>query len=728
MRPRTIEEFIGQDHILGPGRLLRRAIAADMIGSIILSGPPGTGKTTLARVIANTTRSAFLSLNAVLGGVKDVRAAIEKAQEHRNLYGRRTILFVDEVHRWNKAQQDALLPWVENGTVILIGATTENPFFEVNSALVSRSRIFQLTPLTEGDLHQVARQALTDRERGYGKLNVRIDDDALDHLVRVADGDARTLLNALQLAVETTPDGFPPPADEPIHITLPVAEESIQRGALLYDREGDYHYDTISAFIKSVRGSDPDAALYWMARMIRAGEDPHYLFRRMLVLAGEDVGLADPYALGVVESAAAAFDRVGMPEGQYHLTHAALYLATAPKSNSALGYFDAARAVEEERSREVPKHLRDDNRDSAGFGHGEGYKYPHAYREHWVAQAYLPGDLAGRVFYQPSNQGYEARIAVDVARRREAQLAEVDDTADDGEILTFTPPGVGVGDGWSARTAASSKLREAARDALFAAASPPRHARVLVYEAGPPLLLWEALRRAPEGTVVALFCREEDRNRAAERTESVSESAAPQAPILLTGPPSRLLAGDDTGLLADLLSAGFEAIVCDRLFSRIAASGEDPATEAAALSRLAASAAPVVLTELSPMAGQRLSELASAFDAPPESVELLTEAERRLFDRSPEADRDNWARLLESTGFSLTECSTREVSDRRRLERDTVSGWLDTGGGYADTLADSHDGKDLARLRESIVARLAGRQVSWRRAFDLVAARRHDKA
>ncbi len=814
MRPRTIDEFIGQDHILGPGRLLRRAIAADMLGSIILSGPPGTGKTTLARVIANTTRSAFLSLNAVLGGVKDVRAAIEKAQEHHNLYGRRTILFVDEVHRWNKAQQDALLPWVENGTVVLIGATTENPFFEVNSALVSRSRIFQLTPLTEDDLSKVAQQALSDRERGYGGLNVQVDDDALDHLVRVADGDARTLLNALQLAVETTPDRFPPSADEPIHITVPIAEESIQRGALLYDREGDYHYDTISAFIKSVRGSDPDAALYWMARMIRAGEDPHYLFRRMLVLACEDVGLADPHALGVVESAAAAFDRVGMPEGQYHLTHAALYLATAPKSNSALGYFDAVKAVEEERSREVPKHLRDDSRDSAGFGHGEGYKYPHSYRDHWVAQAYLPGDLAGRIFYRPSSQGYEARIAVNVERRREVQLAEVDDTADDGEILTFTPPGVGVDDGWdgrahgresddngsaesgdrrsgtgdemsntaqtakrstvrrrwAARTAASSKLREAVRDSLFAAADPPRHARVLVYEAGPPVLLWEALRRVPEGTVVALFARDEDRDRAADRlgggsprnrnqpptdradeapsvqstnsddTGGWSESGdsavvdasassyvvAPQEPILLTGRPSQLLADEESGLLRELVSAGFEAIVCDRLFSRVAGEGDEPETEATALFYLAAPATPVVIAEPAPMAGQRLSEVAPSVNVPADTIELLTEAEHHLFHRSPESDRNRWRALLESVGFSLTECSTREVSDRRRLDRETVAGWIDVDGAYTKALDGRYNETRLVSLRDMILSRLAGRQVSWRRAFDLVSVRRKD--
>ena len=351
MRPRTLDEFIGQEHIVGPGRLLRRAIQADQLSSVIFYGPPGTGKTTLARIIANTTRAHFIAINAVLAGVADIRAAIATAQERRGQFGQRTILFVDEVHRFNKAQQDALLPWVENGTVILIGATTENPYFEVNKALVSRSRIFQLKPLTQDDLYAVARQALADPERGYGKLNVTIDDDALAHLVDVANGDARGVLNALELAVETTqPEPLSPDATDTqvasrltfdvsrIHITLAVAEESIQRRAVLYDKEGDVHYDTISAFIKSLRGSDPDAALYWMARMIYAGEEPRFIFRRMIIFAGEDVGLADPNALRVVMAAAQAFEYVGMPEGRFHLAEAALYLATAPKSNSAFAF------------------------------------------------------------------------------------------------------------------------------------------------------------------------------------------------------------------------------------------------------------------------------------------------------------------------------------------------------------------------------------------------------
>ncbi|HQF74563.1 MAG TPA: AAA family ATPase, partial [Treponemataceae bacterium] len=355
MRPRTLDEFIGQDHLIGPGRLLRRAIQADRLSSVIFYGPPGTGKTTLARVIANHTKSSFITLNAVLAGVQQIREAIAGADERRRLYEKRTILFVDEVHRWNRSQQDALLPWVENGTIILIGATTENPFFEVNKALVSRSRVFQLKPLTGDDLEKAALAAVADRERGYGKWAVEFTEDSLAHLVETASGDARSLLNALELAIETSVPSWPPEPGIRIVIDRQTAEESIQKKVVLYDRDGDYHYDVISAFIKSLRGRDPDAALYWLARMMSAGESPSFIFRRMLISACEDTGLADPHAISVVTSCAEAFDRVGLPEGQYHLAHAALYLATAPKSNSSLAYFDALAAVEEEDA-EVPNH------------------------------------------------------------------------------------------------------------------------------------------------------------------------------------------------------------------------------------------------------------------------------------------------------------------------------------------------------------------------------------
>lgn len=504
MRPRTLDEFVGQEHIVGPGRLLRRAIQADQLSSLIFYGPPGTGKTTLAMVIANSTQSHFITINAVLAGVKQIREAIADAHERRDLYGQRTTLFVDEVHRWNKAQQDALLPHVEKGTIILIGATTENPYFEVNKALVSRSRIFQLKLLSENDLRRIAGQALADPERGYGKLKVDLHPDALDHLTDVANGDARSVLNALELAVETTP----PNEDGVIVVDLAVAEESIQRRAVLYDKEGDAHFDTISAFIKSVRGSDPDAALYWMAKMIYAGEDPRFIFRRMAILAGEDVGLADPNAMGAVVSCWEAFERIGMPEGRFHLAQAALYLATCPKSNSTMAFFDALAAVETEQEADVPTHLKDGNRDKEGFGHGQGYVYPHAYRDHWVAQQYLPDALQGKLFYQPSDQGYERQIRDEVARRREAQLAAMLEIGDwrlgTGEVLTTSPANKGK-EAWLQRTISRAGRNLAAqRDKLFELAAVQRHHLVLDVNAGTGLLTWEAVRRGPEGGVWAL--------------------------------------------------------------------------------------------------------------------------------------------------------------------------------------------------------------------------------
>ncbi len=420
MRPRTLDDFAGQPHLLGEGRLLRRAIQADRVTSLIFFGPPGTGKTTLARIIAGTTERHFATLNAVLAGVKDIRQEIEAAQDRLRLHGTGTILFVDEVHRFNKAQQDALLPHVENGTVTFIGATTENPYFEVNKALVSRSRIFELHTLTEDDLRQVAQQALADPERGYGERAVQLGDDALAHLVGTANGDARSLLNALELAVETTP----PDDTGTVHVDLAVAEDSIQRRAVLYDKEGDAHFDTISAFIKSLRGSDPDAALYWLARMVYAGEDPRFILRRLLIFAAEDVGLADPRAVQVAVACASAFDYVGMPEGQFHLAACCLYLATAPKSNSAFAYFDALKHVQNEQTGEVPNPLKDGSRDKAGLGHGVGYKYPHAYRDGYVPEQYLPPEMQGLYFYAPREQGYERTVAERLAVWRERDAEE----------------------------------------------------------------------------------------------------------------------------------------------------------------------------------------------------------------------------------------------------------------------------------------------------------------
>lgn len=406
MRPQSLDELVGQDHIVGKGKLLRRAIETDrLFSSIILFGPPGTGKTTLAQLIAKASSADFVTISAVLAGVQELRTVVAEAKERRRLYNKRTLLFVDEVHRWNKSQQDALLPHVENGLLTLIGATTENPFFEVNKALISRSRVFEMRPLDHNALQTIMYRALQDEVRGYGKLNILLDEDAKELLIERSNADARNLLNAVELAVESTS----PDENGRIHITLPVAEESIQERALNYDKKGDSHYDTISAFIKSVRGSDPDAALYWVSKMLLSGEDPHFILRRLIILACEDIGMADPRALQVAVSAATAFDYIGMPEGYYPIAEAVLYCATAPKSNSALGIFSAMEKIKKEGAGPVPTHLMDSSRDAQALGHGQGYKYPHNFPEHHVKQQYLPKSVEGG-FYVPSDQGYEKII------------------------------------------------------------------------------------------------------------------------------------------------------------------------------------------------------------------------------------------------------------------------------------------------------------------------------
>ena len=420
MRPHTLDDFVGQEHIAGEGRLLRRAIETDrLFSSLIFWGPPGTGKTTLAMIIADSTARHFEIISAVLAGVADLRRIIKEAENRLGMYGQRTILFVDEIHRWNRAQQDALLPHVETGTIVLIGATTENPYFAVIGPLVSRSRIFQFEPLADDDVKVLLQRALNDAERGYGDRKVRIDDDALAHLVHVAGGDARDALNALELAVESTsPDDVDHSGRSIVHITLEVAEDSIQQRALRYDKTGDRHYDTVSAFIKSVRGSDPDAALYWMAKMVAAGEDPRFILRRLYILAAEDIGLADPNGIVVVNACAQAFEWVGMPEGQYHLSMATLYLATAPKSNSAGAYWSALAEIEAHGAGPVPIYLRDKSDTFRGalrehyrrtIGKHEGYKYPHDYADGWVEQRYLPDEIEGG-WFQPKGHGYEQEI------------------------------------------------------------------------------------------------------------------------------------------------------------------------------------------------------------------------------------------------------------------------------------------------------------------------------
>ncbi len=408
MRPKTLATYIGQEHILGQGKLLRKAIETDkLFSSMILWGPPGTGKTTLATIIANSTKSNFEVISAVTAGVAEIRQLVATAKQKLEIYNQRTIALVDEIHRFNKAQQDALLPHVENGTIILIGATTENPYFEVISALLSRSRVFNLKPLTQEQLINLLNQAINDKHNGYGDRQIKITVPALEHIANIAGGDARSALNALELSVEAVS----PDQDGMINIDLETAQEAMQQRAVSYDKNGDGHYDTISAFIKSIRGSDPDAALYWLAKMIYAGEDPKFIMRRLLILASEDIGLADPLGIVVVSACAQALEWCGLPEAQYHLAQATAYLATAAKSNSMKSYFEALGEVQKEGKVQVPTHLQDSSRDGKALGHGQGYKYPHDFPGHWVEQNYMPENLQGKNFYTPSDQGYEKKIS-----------------------------------------------------------------------------------------------------------------------------------------------------------------------------------------------------------------------------------------------------------------------------------------------------------------------------
>ena len=419
LRPETLDEIVGQEHIVGKDKLLYRAIKADKLSSIILYGPPGTGKTTIAKVIAKTTKAEFVQLNATVAGKKDMEEVVKRAGENLGMYGKKTILFIDEIHRFNKGQQDYLLPFVEDGTVILIGATTENPYFEVNGALISRSRIFELHPLSPDDIKKLIIRAVTDKEKGLGSYEAEIDDDAAAFLADISNGDARAALNAVELGVMTTDRSD----DGKIHITTEVAEQCIQKRVVKYDKDGDNHYDTISAFIKSMRGSDPDAAIFYLAKMLDAGEDIKFIARRMVICASEDVGNADPQALQVAVSAFLAAERIGMPESQIILSQAAAYIATAPKSNSAVeAIFEATRAVQETPNVTIPPHLQDAHYKSAGkLGHGVGYKYAHDFDNNYVKQQYLPYELEGREFYHISDNGYEKKIKEHMKRiKREA--------------------------------------------------------------------------------------------------------------------------------------------------------------------------------------------------------------------------------------------------------------------------------------------------------------------
>ncbi|MCP9891562.1 AAA family ATPase [Cyanobium sp. Aljojuca 7D2] len=655
LRPRSLDDFVGQEPILGQGRLLRRAIAADRVGNLILHGPPGVGKTTLARIIAGSTRAHFSSLNAVLAGVKDLRAEVDAAQQRLAHHGLRTTLFIDEVHRFNSAQQDALLPWVENGTLNLIGATTENPYFEVNKALVSRSRLFRLQPLEPEHLRQLLARALHDPEVGYGTRPIVVTPEAADHLVDVASGDARSLLNALELAVETTP----PEADGAITIDLAIAEESIQQRAVLYDKQGDAHFDTISAFIKSLRGSDPDAALFWLARMVEAGENPRFIFRRMLIAAGEDIGLADPQAMVVVEACAAAFERVGLPEGLYPLAQAALYLAGADKSNSVLGFFDALTGVRTANRQQVPSHLRDAHRDGQAFGDGVGYRYPHAYAEHWVAQQYLPSALQGEVFWQPGSLGWEGRRREQLQQRRAAQLAAAAElAADQGDVLSSSPDDPQL-ERWLQRQATAEGERlDNLRRRFWDGAHWQRNDRVLVLEARSLLWALDPLAATPEGGVVITVGQPSDLERLQAQLQVLDALRQPQLLVVPADAPASLQSQLEPGegsrfdwVVARQPWRGLNAQQLDKWIAavgaQLSANGQwrllfstpqlGPAAGLQALSRAAEPALQPLLEELSALERQQLQQ-------EPNPGQLARQA---LIDQGWRVEQQHWQESLQ---------------------------------------------------------------------------------
>lgn len=774
MRPRTLDEYIGQEHIVGKGRLLRRAIAADQLTSVIFYGPPGTGKTTLARVIANHTKSNFITLNAVLTGVQNIRESIVQAEQSYKLYGRRTILFVDEVHRWNKSQQDALLPWVENGTIILVGATTENPFFEVNKALVSRSRVFQLKPLESDDLKKAALAALMDKERGYGRWQIQFEEGALEHLVDTANGDARSLLNALELAVETTPEKWEPNGNPPcpaegsqIYISRETAEESIQKKVVLYDRDGDYHYDIISAFIKSLRGRDPDAAMYWLAKMVAAGEDPGFIFRRMLISACEDTGLADPYALAVVESCAAAFDRVGLPEGRYHLAHAALYLATAPKSNSSMAFFDALSAVQKENT-EVPNHLKDASRDAEGFGHGAGYMYPHAYRDHWIAQQYLPDALTGRVFYTPSDQGYENTIRQDVLSRRELQITAIleeqsqkeyagikmhtnnnehnDDmvnpisewwqteglrcgTQKQDEHLTFSPENpqkaqsLGKAESsWRRRLDSNhTQILQEQRDTMLALSNPVRHTRNFIWNADDGLLVWECLRRCPEGLTAGMCRSAQNRDVLNQYGRTLGDL---DKPMLAIQTEANLTPGCFYVPETDFLDIQFDRLYFRDIFSTqesIAAFAES-LQKVLDLKQLSKGWKCVIAQRL-PGQGQRLSDLllnqwfhGQAGDNT-DVIKRMKDAEESFFcdNSNPRFawTQETVAQLLGEQGNVSWNIQT--TTEKRRVTPQEIERWLDIEhSAYGSHLAKEFSLEETRRIQSLLIEASEKKIFNWR--------------
>ena len=700
LRPRDLDEFVGQGAILAEGRLLRRAIAADRVGNLILHGPPGVGKTTLARIIANHTRAHFSSLNAVLAGVKDLRHEVDEAHRRLERHGLRTILFIDEVHRFNSAQQDALLPWVENGTLTLIGATTENPYFEVNKALVSRSRLFRLEALEADDLSRLLRSALSDQERGYGNRKVEITPEAADHLVNVAGGDARSLLNALELAVESTPTN----ANGVIQIDLGIAEESIQQRAVLYDKQGDAHFDTISAFIKSLRGSDADAALFWLARMIEAGENPRFIFRRMLIAAGEDVGLADPQAVVVVEACAAAFERIGLPEGLYPLAQAALYLACTDKSNSTSGVFEALRSVRDAQRQEVPTHLRDANRDGDAFGDGKGYRYPHAFREHWVAQQYLPKALQGEVFWSASSQGWEGQRRERMLERRAAQLAASAEAVDEHPLLMSSGPEEPQLERWLQRQRAvdGERLQEL-RQRLWSDLEWKRTDRVVVL--GGRSLLWslDPLGAVAEGGLTILCASRTEQQRLDAQLQLLDPL---HQPTVLDSPQA-----------LDRFKADHRFEVLGGRLNAQDLSSPELETTWKALSARAMPDAQLRLLFSEPQLGPAAAvlELVDNDTTDPQLLQALTSLAQREGDwLSQEKQRDHLLSTLDTNGWTIQPSSWQE-SLTLTVDASLIERWLGDNRPYQQAMEPSGDAssEELSLLRQALT-RLLGQTLPQR--------------
>jgi len=707
MRAETLDDFIGQEHLVGKGRLLRRAIQADQLSSLIFYGPPGTGKTTLAKIIAKTTKSAFITINAVLSGIKEIRDEIIDAKKRLELYDKKTILFVDEVHRWNKAQQDALLPWVENGTFILIGATTENPFYEVNSALVSRSRIFQLLPLSKENLLNAAERALNDKERGYGKYKIEFEEGALAHIADIANGDARSLFNALQLAIETTPKRFPPTQDETIYISMEIAEESIQRRVLLYDKEGDYHFDIISAFIKSIRGSDPDATLYWLARMLDAGEDPKFILRRMTISAAEDIGLADPNALVVVNAAVHAFERIGMPEGQLILSEAALYLACTKKSNSALAIFDALKTIREEKHMEVPVNIKDASRDKESFGHGKDYLYPHAYKDHWVAQQYLPDALKRKFFYKPGDIGFEAELKKDISRRREAQIEaqmERDDSAQ--EALTFSPPDKKK-DEWYRRTSDNKNIiLSAVRENIFSQINIKRHDRILIANRDMGLLIWEAQRHVPEGGVFYISNNKHDIEIIDKHSIYADGS---EKPILINDDPEHYLQEEkETNIYDIAIGRNFflEQNNIDRIAEKLFAVLDSGGRISFAENLLSKSS--------------RISQFMDNSVFSKKDFDIFLNAEKTIYENSK---YDNLEKTLRNFGFKKISCREKDWFETRIISKNDIEKWFNESKESYGSILLSKMEKDLySKIKEQAFASLPDKEINWKSTYLFITA------